>query len=258
MSCYRPVTACHATTCVLSPLVAVAPLSSLLSSLLPCPLPPLYDTILYDIATRDMTREERTSPLLSSLRSSLLSPFISSRLSSNGTAPPDASSETLETAQRHERDRLPATLNGAAPPEASSNTLPSPIPTARRGVSSQTRAWPIPSAERPTHAHATLLFAASHCATHRRTPRQLRQRATAFREMSAPSIHKSTDSRACHDFHHASHTHARTHTRDFSERATKSSGFSCRSRFPAPATQNHALRRTWCHPFPTPATRNAL
>ena len=43
-------------------------------------------------------------------------------------------------------------------------------------------------------------------ATHRRTPPQLRQRPTAFRETSAPSL--------------------------------QSSGFSCRARFPAPATRN--------------------
>ena len=72
---------------------------------------------------------------------------------------------------------------------------------------------------------------------------------------------------ACHDF-----APGRRRTADFSHRATKSSGFSCHARFPAPATQNDAPRRTTSHHsprlprethaeqrqsahFPTPATR---
>ena len=62
-------------------------------------------------------------------------------------------------------------------------------------------------------------------------------------------IHKSTDSLRLPRFRHASHIHSHIRTR-FLARATKSNGFGCRARFPAPATQNDARRRTWSHHSP--------
>ena len=74
------------------------------------------------------------------------------------------------------------------------------LPTAQRhlthhqrhvSASSETPASPSPTAQRPTRAPETPLFAVPHCVSQvrRRTPRQLRQTLIAFCQTSFPSLH---------------------------------------------------------------------
>ena len=159
----------------------------------------------------------------------------------------------------------------------------------RRSASSETRRSSIPMAQRPTRAPETPLFAVSPCVPRYTAARSASCVSLPLRSAKRPLhayIHKSTDSLRLPRFRTASHIHARA--ADFPDRATKSSRFSCRARFPAPATQNDARRLSRsrhsprlphethaactnphaCHtkprarrlrwpPFPTPAMRNA-
>ena len=193
-----------------------------------------------------MTREEKTSPLLSSLLSSLLSPFISCRLSSPlpSDLPSPLSSPARQFCRKSQR-RSVTSATGSQRHSATSRvqrdtSVANPNGAAPLGVSSETRAWPIPMAERPTHAYATLLFAASHCIP-RYTPPCTAPAASACHcaLRNVRSKLTSTNQRipcACHDFV-APHTSTRTRAA-ISHRATKSNGFSSRTR--------HARRDTFC------------
>ena len=78
----------------------------------------------------------------------------------------------IPTAQRHQRgnSQRHSITSGTSSPQLPTAQRHLTCPATHfhrqstpRGVSSKTGAWPIPRAERLTHAHATLLFAASHC-----------------------------------------------------------------------------------------------
>ena len=122
-----------------------------------------------------------------------------------------------------------------------------------------TRPPAIPMAQRHTrHTRdtPTPIHTACHCVPRRATRRT--QPAAAFQETSAPSSHPQI-----HGFPAPatiSQPQTRACTRDLSHRATKTSDFSDRARFTAPATRIHRpvpSRAHQCIRSPTPATRNA-
>ena len=158
-----------------------------------------------------MTREEKTSPLLSSLRSCLLSSLLSSPLASLLLSPPLLSdlfslllSSPLSSAARsfcRKSQRRSATSSTDPPqlPTAQRHqrrpvaTLPSPIPTAQRHRTQLARhvgrqSQP-PSVLHGPQRRPSSQPPAAFRATHRHVPRQLRQPASAFCETSAPSSH---------------------------------------------------------------------
>ena len=96
-------------------------------------------------------------------------------------------------------------------------------------------------------------------ATHRRAPRQLRQPATAFCETSAaPSLHPQINGFPVQATISHRPTHPRARVQPISRTGPQPSGFSCRARFPAPATQNDARRRNRSHHYPrTPRETHA-
>ena len=125
----------------------------------------------------------------------------------------------------------------------------------RHSAFSETRGSPSPTAQCPTRAPETSLFAAPHCEQSYTAPYTMPAASACHCVLrNVRSKLTSTNQRipcACHDCappHSSTHTHR--HARDFSHRATKSSGFTCRARFPAPATQNDARPRSRSHHSP--------
>ena len=150
----------------------------------------------------------------------------------------------IPMAQRHPRDTPSSNLHGTVAPRRHAQQQ-SPWHTAARAT----------RATRPTP-----IVTACHCVPRHSAARPTRptQPAAAFPEKSAPSSHPQI-----HGFP-APATIAqrptRARTRDLSHRATKSSDFSDRARFTAPATRIHRpvpSRAHQCIRSPTPATRNA-
>ena len=127
-------------------------------------------------------------------------------------------------------------------------TRPPAIPITQRHTRDTPASNPHATAPHTRHAHQQSPW---HSATHAACPPAI---PTACRcvPRNVRSKLTSTNPRipcACHDFA-TPNTRTRARTRDLSHRATKSSDFSYRTRFPAPATQNDAQRGHRSHHSP--------